>query len=98
MRRVTGHLFGEGIPCRLVPITVEFLPRLRLTLSSNIGLGFGWLTLWIHLWLWGTRLDPSYCRQIEVFPRIMLYADNKFGGVHLQWLRARCHFWLWRRP
>lgn len=31
----------------------ELLPRIRLIVSrGNVGIGFGWIIWWVHIWVW----------------------------------------------
>ena len=76
---------------------VELLPRLRLTTGYCMGLGFAWIACWFHLWIGDMSASCNPSRQIELLPRIWLHYHSKNGaGVHLQWIRAKTHFWLWR--
>lgn len=38
----------------------ELLPRIRLCVShGNVGLGFGWLIWWVHIWVWNAPETPA---------------------------------------
>jgi len=79
--------------------SLVLLPRIRLATGSAVGLGFSWLTAWLHVWLWGqNRPTKSHGRLIEVLPYVWIHWHREYGaGVHLQWILWRAHFWFWRK-
>jgi hypothetical protein len=90
MKRFYGYLY-ERDDC----ITIALLPRIRLTVGSSVGLGFQWLTCWLHVWLWdGVRRDSM----IELTPHVWLYLNPRHGVyLHLQWLKSHKTWHVYKR-
>jgi hypothetical protein len=76
--------------------SLSLLPRLRLATGSSVGLGFQFLTTWLHVWLW--RTEPvRQGRMIELLPHVWIHWHRRWGaGVHLQWIVWRTHFWFYQ--
>lgn len=89
MKRVCGHLWE-----RSDIKTLALLPRIRLHTGGGIGLG--WLTAWLHIWVlkspWGGHM-------IELTPHVWLHWHSRWGaGIHVEWIVWRTHFWFYRPP
>ncbi len=91
MSRFCGYLWAQD-EC----ITIALLPRIRLALGSDIGLGFQWLTGWFHVWLWNGK---KFWRgtMIDLTPHIWLFIRPHYGAyLHLWWLTWRSSVLLYR--
>lgn len=75
--------------------TLALLPRLRLATGSSVGLGFQWLTAWLHVWLWHS-VRSTRGRMIELLPHVWIHWHPRGSGIHLEWVIWRTHFWFRR--
>lgn len=75
MRRIYWQLTNPGY--------LELLPRLRLTIGPDVGLGFAWIQAWLHVWLWKW---PVTCRMVELLPRIWFFRSEFGCYMHLEWI------------
>lgn len=77
-------------------VSLAILPRIRLAYGSSIGLGFGWLNAWLHVWL-RNRESPN-THMMELLPHLWFHWHREHGyGVHLWWLQWKGHWWINRR-
>lgn len=74
--------------------SLALLPRLRITTSPRFGIGFQWLTLWVHLWLW-RRKKGSYF-MFDLLPHLWFYRSSHGYCVHLWWLTFQWRKWIYR--
>jgi hypothetical protein len=92
MKRVVWYFIDPNEFCSLA-----LLPRVRLSTGAPPGLGFAWLTAWVHIWLPdGKRFGEQY-RQYELLPHVWLYWSRAVVCIHFDWLRWRSHLYIWRR-
>lgn len=78
-------------------LSLALLPRIRLTVGSSIGVGFGFMNLWMHYWLRTDRY-PHSTTMIELLPHLWFHWNKQWGyGVHLWFLRWKRHWWIHRK-
>lgn len=74
---------------------IAWLPRIRLTTGSSIGLGFQLLHLWLHVWIRpGSGPDT---RMFELLPHVWTYSGSHGLYLHFWWLRFKWTKQLIRR-